>query len=232
MKKAILLTISLMFAISFCFAQQINQTDAQGRKQGIWKKNYSNGAVRYTGQFKDNHPYGVFKYYFPTGKISAVSVYSHKGAVAHIKSYHLNGKLMATGKFVDRKKDSVWNYYSETDGKLVAKENYLNGKKNGKAVVFYPSSGTPAEITHYKKGLKEGEWLKYFPNDSIYIHGFYHYDTLEGPYKVYGIDGHIQIEGRYVKGLQSGTWITYDSTGKVLYKQVFKQGVLLKESKR
>ena len=231
MKKAILLTISLMFSISFCFGQQINQTDARGRKQGIWEKNYSNGAVRYTGQFKDNHPYGVFKYYFPTGKISAVLVYSHNGTVAHIKSYHLNGKLMATGKFVDRKKDSVWNYYRETDGKLVAKESYLNGKKDGKAIVFYPSSGTPAEIIHFKKGLKDGEWLKYFPNNRIYIHGFYHDDTLEGPYKVYGIDGHIQIEGRYLKCLQNGTWITYDSTGKILYKQFFKQGVLVKKIK-
>lgn len=231
MKKALLVLPILLLSAVFCFAQNINQTDAQGRKQGHWQKTYSNGAIRYSGQFKDNHPYGVFKYYFPTGKLSAVSVYSDNGKIAHTKTYHLNGKLMAEGKFVNRKRDSVWNFYSDVDGKLVTQETYSNGLKNGKAVVYYPSTTKPAEITHFKNGHKYGEWLKFFPNDSIYIRGFYHDDTLEGLYKVYGVDGHIQIKGNYLKGLQNGTWITYDSTGKILYKQIFKRGALIKKIK-
>jgi antitoxin component YwqK of YwqJK toxin-antitoxin module len=231
MKKAILFTLSFVLSASFCFAQQINQTDVQGRKQGHWEKTYSNGAIRYKGQFKDNHPYGEFRYYFPTGHVSAISVYSDNGTVAHTKTFHLNGKPMAEGKFVNRKKDSTWNFFSDVDGKLVAKEDYLNDKKNGKAIVYYASSGKPAEITHYKNGVKDGEWVKYFPDDSVYIRGYYKNDTLEGLYKVYGIDGHIEIEGNYLKGTQNGTWITYDSTGKVLYKQLFKRGALIKQTK-
>ncbi len=229
MKKAIVFTLMLMLPISICFAQQVNQTDAQGRKQGPWQKTYSNGALRYKGQFKDNHPYGEFTYYYPTGKVSAISVYSDDGAVAHTRTFHLNGKPMAEGRFVNRKKDSTWNFYSDVDGKLVAKENYRDDKKDGKAIVYYPSSGKPAEIITYKNGKKDGEYLKYFPDDSLYIQGYYKDDTLEGPYKVYGVNGHLQIEGSYLKGMQNGTWITYDSTGKVLYKQLFKLGVLKKQ---
>lgn len=231
MKKALLFPAVFVLFTPLCFAQHINQVDVQGRKQGRWEKTYSNGALRYTGQFKDDHPYGTFKYYFPMGNLSAVSVYSDNGVVAHTKTYHLNGKLMAEGKFIHQKKDSIWNFYSEVDGKLVAKENYLNGLKNGKAVIYFPSTGKPAEITYYKNGIKNGAWLRYFPNDSVSIHGFYRDDTLEGPYQVYDVYGRLQIKGSYLKGLQNGTWITYDSTGKVLNKQVFKRGVLEKQTK-
>ncbi|MBE0650808.1 MAG: hypothetical protein IH595_08195 [Bacteroidales bacterium] len=231
MKKAALFILAIVISTSICFAQNLNQTDAQGRKQGPWEKTYSNGAVRYKGQFKDNHPYGTFKYFFPSGNVSAISVYTENGTVVHTKTFHLNGKPMAEGKFINQKKDSTWNFYSDVDGKLVAKENYLNDLKNGKATVYYPSSEKTAEITYYKNGLKDGDWIKYFPDDSVYIHGYYKNDTLEGPYKVYDIYGHIQIEGNYMKGLQNGTWVTYDSTGKVMYKQIFDRGALKKQIK-
>lgn len=231
MKKALLILPVLVLFASFCFAQNVNQTDANGLKQGHWEKTYSNGAIRYQGQFKDNHPYGEFKYYFPSGNISALSVYSEDGNIVHTKTFHLDGKPLAEGKFVHQKKDSIWNFYSDIDGKLVAKESYLNDLKNGKAIIYFPSTGKPAEITFYKNGLKDGEWLKYFPNDSVYIHGFYLKDTLEGTYKVYDSYGNLQIDGNYMKGLQNGLWTTYDSTGKVLYKQLFKLGVLKKKIK-
>ena len=62
----------LTFIISFCLfaltinAQQVNQTDKNGLKQGRWEKTYTNGAIRYQGQFRNDKPYGEFKYFILT----------------------------------------------------------------------------------------------------------------------------------------------------------------------
>lgn len=230
MKKALLLIFSLIIIVSIGLSQKVNQLDSMGRKQGKWEKTYSNSAIRYQGQFKNNQPYGEFKYFFPTGNIKAISIYSQQGTVVHIKTFYLNGKILAKGKFFHQKKDSTWNYYSDIDGKLVSKENYSQGIKDGKSIVYFSQTGKPAEITDYKNGIKNGNWIKYFPNGSIYTQGFYIHDTLEGPYKVYNINGKIEIEGYYRKGLQDRLWITYDSTGKILNKQLFYRGILKKSS--
>ena len=42
----------------------INDIDINGNKQGIWKKTYNNGLIRYKGQFKDNKPQDLFLYYY------------------------------------------------------------------------------------------------------------------------------------------------------------------------
>ena len=53
MKKLLL----FLFCIPFLsFTQEVNQTDVDGNKQGVWTKSYKNGKVRYKGQFKNDKP--------------------------------------------------------------------------------------------------------------------------------------------------------------------------------
>lgn len=217
------------FAGNEVFAQHINQKDQQGRKQGKWVKEYTNGAVRYKGQFKDNIPYGTFTYYFPTGTVKAVSVYSNNGHSVYTKTFRLNGKKLAEGKFLNRKKDSTWSYYDNLTENLVLKESYIQGVKNGKSTIFFPESGEPAEIQHYKNGIKNGIWIKYFPNGTILSEGTYVNDTLEGPFKINFPNGITELEGRYSKGLQEGLWITRDTTGALTRKQMYRKGVPVKK---
>jgi antitoxin component YwqK of YwqJK toxin-antitoxin module len=228
MKKLLLLLITMMLV--FPVAAQ-NRTDEHGLRQGKWTGTYSNGAVRYKGQFRNGKPYGTFFYYYPTGALKAKMTYSDSGHVARVTSYHLNGKPMAAGKFVDRKKDSTWRYFSETDGKLVLEENYSHGVKNGPVIIYYAGSGKPSEITEYKNGLKNGRWIKYFPDGKISTAGFYVNDTLQGEYTVYDITGKRLIQGSYKNGLQNGPWLTYDSLGRLQKKVLFRNGLPAKPKK-
>ena len=229
MNKAFLLILSLIILNATGYAQQTNRVDAQGRKQGKWTKTYSNGSVRYTGQFHNNIPCDTFRYYFPTGAVKAISVYSDSGHVVYTKTFRLNGKPLAKGKFTDRKKDSTWVYYDNLTGSPVMKESYSRGIKDGKSTVYFPDNGRPAEITHYKNGHKNGLWIKYFPSGKVLSEGTYNDDTLNGPFKVNYPNGITEMEGRYQSGLQDGLWVTRDTTGAIIKKQHYNRGVPVKK---
>ncbi len=228
MKKLLIMVFFSVISLSLVKAQ--NHTDNRGLRQGKWIGAYSNGTIRYRGQFYNGKPYGTFIYYYPSGILKATMTYADSGRTAHLKSYQLNGKLMAEGKFIGHKKDSTWLYYSETDGKLVLEENYKDGIKQGVTIIFYPETGRPSELTDYKNGHKNGRWIKYFPDGKVSTSGTYVNDTLQGDFRVYDINGTLIVRGQYKNALQDGVWLTYDTLGNLQSKEVFHNGFV--ESKK
>ncbi len=229
MKK--LLSVLLFSFLVILSASGQNRTDAKGLRQGKWTGTYSNGALRYKGQFRNGTPVGTFLYYYPTGLLKAKMTYADNGHVARVITYHLNGKPMAQGKFIDRKKDSIWRYYSDTDGKLVLEESFKKGIKDGPTIIYYGTTGKPSELTEYKNGRKNGRWITYFPDGKISTRGFYVNDTLQGPYRVYDINGKLLIKGQYKNALQEGLWTIYDTTGRLQKKEYFRSGFPVKKKK-
>ena len=227
MKKLLLVLFFSVVLTPLTRAQ--NHTDARGLRQGKWTGTYSNGSVRYRGQFRDGKPYGTFTYYYPAGMQKAKMTYTDKGKSAYVRSFHLNGKPMAEGKFIGHKKDSTWNYYSDVDGKRVLVENYKAGVKQGPTIVFYPSTGKPSKLTDYKNGHKNGRWIRYFPDGKISTSGTYVNDTLQGPFLVYDINGKLLMKGQYKNALQEGSWITYDSLGVIRKEEVYHNGLPVKK---
>ncbi len=229
MKKLLFMLFFSMALIPM--AQGQNRTDTRGLRQGKWVGTYSNGDIRYRGQFHDGKPYGTFIYFYPAGMLKAKMVYTNDSHVAHVKSFQLNGKAMAKGRFIDRKKDSTWLYFSDVDGKLVLEENYRKGIKQGPTIIFYPSTGKPSELTDFKNGRKNGRWIKYFPNGKVSTSGFYVNDTLQGSFRVYGINGKLLMQGQYKNALQEGVWMTFDSLGNLQKKEIFHGGLPVKQKK-
>jgi len=218
----IFLIVSLAFPISVV-SQNINQTDANGQKQGVWTKTYSNGVPRYEGQFKNNHPTGEFKYYYESGKIKAITIFSTDGVVARTKTYHENSQPMAEGKYIKQKRDSIWLFYSDVDGKLLSSETYKKGILHGTTKTFYPETGNVAEIIEYVNGIKEGPYKKYFPDGELMTEGTYKNDVLEGKFLLYYPNGKIQVKGKYKNGRQIGNWEYFDENGKHISEEDFKK---------
>jgi antitoxin component YwqK of YwqJK toxin-antitoxin module len=223
MRKIKLLTVLLLICPLLIVAQNINQTDGNGLKQGKWTKTYANGIPRYEGQFKNDKPYGEFKNYYISGVLKAVTKYSPDGIIARTKTFHENSLPMASGKYINQIKDSVWNYYSDTDGKLISQESYKNNKLEGKSITFYPDNGKIAESIDYINGKKEGELRKYFPEGNIMTEGTYVNDQLEGDFTLYFPNGNIQIKGKYKDGRQIGNWSYFDEEGKEVSEDDFKE---------
>lgn len=224
MKKVILLLIILIgYSVS---AQTI---DASGKKQGYWKKKDDKGNLIYEGEFKDDKPVGVFKHYYPgdTAK-RAITYFKDGGNITYTKMYHqITCKIMAEGKYIKEQKDSVWIFYDEA-GIMLSKDNYKAGKKDGKCFVYLPD-GTLAEEKIFKDGLEDGPFKQYFDGKLVKGEGKYAKGKLEGKVSYYYPNGVVAATGIYKNGHKDGVWLYKDKDGKMKDKEIFKNGVEVKQ---
>jgi len=211
-------------SVSMAFAQ--NKVDEKGRKQGYWKKAGKDGKLLYEGSFIDDKPDGKFTYYYPNGKTKIVSHFSQKGTVSRSKLFfENNGNLMAEGKYVNEKRDSIWRFYRNDTLILASDETYTLGKKNGIAKTYYPN-GKVAEEKPYKNDVLDGMWKQYYKDGVIKAQGKYVNGHMEGKVLFHYPDGKTSVMGNYVKSLKEGTWTFYKPDGKVEKTEEYKAGML------
>jgi antitoxin component YwqK of YwqJK toxin-antitoxin module len=229
MKHIVTFIFSLILFNNILFAQSnINQLDSKGLKQGEWVKTdpKTNLAV-YKGQFKDNKPIGVFKYFYEnTDLIKSEIKFKNDCKTAYAEVYYISGKIQAKGKYIDEKKDSVWTFYSEF-GEILSKENYKNGLKEGKSFIYYPNGQLLEEI-YFKNNLKEGVNKQFYESKQLKYESNYKNGKLVGKNTYYYPNGMVASVGMYNQlGNKNGVWISKDKDGKVTEKEVYDNGKLL-----
>ena len=186
-KKIVFFTLTFLI----CFvanAQDLNRTDSQGRRQGKWVDYYSNGQIRYEGQFKNGNCQGEFKYYDEQGHLKATNNYDKSGNRALNKTYSPDGTLIATGYYLNQKKDGEWRYYSRENGVLILVEENLNGKANGSSKVYY-ETGTLMMERQFVDDQLEGHAKIYYPSGALKEEGDYHHGEKTGIWKAFNEDG-------------------------------------------
>ena len=119
MRKIIIL-ISLI--ISFNLSSQMSEVDKEELKQGQWKDFYDDGSIKYNGQFINGVEQGLWKFYYQSGELKATKEFFHNGTAAATHIYYKNGNIRASGLYVNKKKDSTWNYFNE-DSVLILSSN-------------------------------------------------------------------------------------------------------------
>jgi antitoxin component YwqK of YwqJK toxin-antitoxin module len=226
--KYVLLFLPLLLSLSL-LAQT---TDANGKKQGYWKKkDEKTNRLAYEGEFKDDKPVGTFKYYYPNDSVRAIMTFKQNGKVAYARLFHqTTGKRMGEGKYIQELKDSVWTYYDES-GKLLSKDNYVNGKKHGMSYVYLPD-GRLAEERNYKTDLQHGPFKQYLDGKRLRGQGNYVNGQLDGKATYYYPNGVEVAAGFYKNGAKIGPWIYREENGKIKEKELFIDGKLasLKET--
>jgi Uncharacterized protein conserved in bacteria len=200
------------FALYGQDTQDINKTDAQGRKQGAWKK-YEKGKLVYEGQFKDNVPYGTFHYYHANGKPKSTTEFLQ--GVHKVKTiiYHENGHKASEGVFIDQKKDGVWNYYANND-RLISVEEYTMGKRSGTWKIFSKETGVLLEESNYVDNRLSGIYKTFYTDGSVSLEENYLNGVHNGRSTSYYPKGHISVTGDYRMGKRIGDWEFYDAGGK------------------
>jgi antitoxin component YwqK of YwqJK toxin-antitoxin module len=200
-----------------------NKVDAQGRKQGSWKKYYPNGNIRYEVTFKDNKPVGELKRYFENGNPSVIIQYNETGTFGEAQLFNEEDQLIAKGFYDGQLRDSLWTFFARD--KKVATESYLAGKKNGKTLIYF-TSGQIAEEINWVNDVKNGPWEQLYESGRLKTRSQHVNGKLEGEYRFYFENGEPEIEGQYKNDKEEGTWIFYNENGSVKYTLHFVEGMV------
>lgn len=224
MVRTILSFIILVSTINV-FAQKdtINQTDANGLRQGYWIKQYENGNKAAEGNFKDGKQVGVFKHYQLDGTTNKAIVEHIAGTDSTLTTYyHENGVLMSKGVYVNQKKEGLWKFYDNREI-ISSEQNFKNDKPHGKSIVYH-FNGKVAKDVDFVNGLQQGPFIEYDPNGSKLIEGTYTDGNFDGLIKFYYSNGVVKNQGVYKHAVKNGKWIYYDNEGKVLVEEVYENG--------
>ena len=219
--RLILLLFILMPFISFA---QINQTDANGLRQGLWKKRQPNGRLMYVGHFKDGKPVGEWKRFHAGGQVKAIITYKENSDTAFTQLFDKYKNKIAEGNFVSRKKEGNWIYFLK--GRKISEEQFFGGLKNGVAKQFY-ETGELLERVEWKNGKKEGKYETFYKNGSPYLQCKMHNDLRHGLCLIYYKNRKLQLEANYKNGLRHGEWKFYDDKGNLQYRLNYNNGKIL-----
>ena len=220
MKRFFFLAMVVLMSLSVV-GQDMNRTDAKGRRQGAWTDFYPNGQKRYEGQFKNDKCKGTFCYYDEQGNLQATNEFDKSGERCLNKTYAPNGRVIATGYYVNQKKEGEWKYFDRNSGQLLLLEDNKGGKVHGWSKLYNPNNGKLAEETQFVDGQPEGVCRKYSDTGVLQMECQYRQGQLNGLCKTYFPNTALKEEGQYVNGRKSGEWKTYNEDGDLLVTETF-----------
>jgi antitoxin component YwqK of YwqJK toxin-antitoxin module len=231
LKSPLLMSTFLMLWLSgaFCLLGQ-NALDEQGRKTGPWKVDYPNGNTLYEATFEEGRPVGMMVRYYENGAVRARMKFDPNIDRSFATLYYKNGKSAAEGWYAGRAKDSIWTYYSESDGTVRIREPYVKGMLHGKVLSYYPE-GNISEEVHRVQNQKKGLWKQFYSDGSLRLECTYDKDMLNGLYQVYFMDSTLKISGIYVDNQSHGVWSYYNEEGDEMYTIEFKFGKAVDQAK-
>jgi antitoxin component YwqK of YwqJK toxin-antitoxin module len=256
-----------------------------GKADGMIIRYSQNGKVEYEKGMKDGIDEGPERRYDETGKVVAETIY--KNGKAEGKSFALynkgnsdaytkteyykngvldgnyseiyeNGTVKVKGKYVNGKKDSLWETNKEdgsrkpteeykngnvikrityfTDGKVEMERNFdENSKQHGVEKKYDWETGALKTELNYVHGKQVGKQIRYITsNAGNYIETAYYNETgqKDGEYSEIFVDkNNLKVKGQYVKDKKHGKWIYGYPHGKQYKEETYENGQLIDTKK-
>ncbi len=231
--------------------EKINQTDAEGNKQGLWKEFYPDGTVKKETRYKDNTVDGYVKDYDKKGDLTEMKKYSYGKEVKNapelakpdiFKAYFEDGNVRYEGLYLNgmplgthykfhlsKRCDSV-RVYDDSTEKYTMQFKCFNLSIADSAFVYqegYLLERGPVDSLR----RRQKEWIEYNITGEFRSKGPYVDDKRIGNWEFFYPNGKTEQKGRYdKKGRAQGEWILYYDDGKILRKENYKndkrEGVL------
>lgn len=221
MQKIFFLFICLTVS-SLSFSQGLNKLNEKGEKHGKWVVPYANSSIiRYEGQFENGKPVGKFTYYGPRVNKQKEVVHVGEG-VAMAKFFNEAGIIMAEGKYVNEKRDSLWRFYKSGDLNRI--EEYSMGVLSGKSISFF-DNGRPSIICFYSNGKKDSVELEFTKKGKIVKEISYKNGKKNGLFTIYHYDGKKEMEGEYYNDEYEGELNLYNADGSLRMVMLYENGV-------
>lgn len=248
MNRLLFTCLLLVFSVAVVCAQTaVNQTDANGKKQGPWEEKTQLGSSK--GQYVDSQKDGCWTSYSPEGKLMRIENFvmgKRNGICVEIdpragyltsETYYVNDLPEGTakkyyygtnpassidyshGKINGKKKI----YYENSGGKIQEESEYKDDMKNGISN-FYNMNGDLVVEFHYLNNNLDGVQKTYYPGKKLMSEQEFAGNVENGAWREYYENGKLKTEGSYAKGVQSGTWKEYTEDGKLKYQGNYLNG--------
>lgn len=201
----------------------LNYKDINGLKQGKWIKKHYSGEKMYEGYFVDDLPKGLFFRYDRKGRLKARQYFYGDSLQASTIMFYPKGDTLSTGKFYNKRKDSIWHYYNE-DGKLLMVESYKKGVYHGD-FIYYRTDGKKWQYIHYTNGEKDGIWKQFYDNGQPMFEAVYREGMRQDTFKTYYENGQLEVEVPYKDDLKHGKFFLYDEKGNIIEQRNYVNGV-------
>ena len=213
MNKFALIFIFL-FTFSFVKAQdKFNQTDENGKKNGLWRGNYKESdRPKFEGNFEHGVETGTFNFFDDTKakSIIATRTFSENGKVAYTIFYDQKKNIVSEGKTINRLNEGEWKYYHEASKDIKMIEKYVDGKLSGIKKIFY-KNGNLAEESEYLNDKKNGLSKIYTDKGIVMEETFFKNGQYDGLAIFREPDGNISSKGMFVNGIRKGKWQFYQN---------------------
>jgi antitoxin component YwqK of YwqJK toxin-antitoxin module len=171
----LLLIVVVLTAASNMYAQKVNKTDKEGKKQGKWiylgkdrpDAGYPDEGKIEEGTYQDDRKEGYWTKYFTDGKTPKLKgEYENNRPKGNYVKYHENGKVKERGTFSrDKYLDTLERYHENGVLEYLAYYN-AEGKEEG-AVTYYYANGQVEFEYLSKNGKPTGKAIRYYENGDI-----------------------------------------------------------------
>ena len=213
---------------------------------GKKKEYYSNGKLKFDGEYKYGEKHGECKEYFDNGELEfegnyvkgkkhgkGIEYYKYEKGKIYFEGEYLNG-LKWNGKFFgfntsakseikngNGKIKTYYCYYGKLE--LEFDGEYANGKKHGKCKEYY-DNGKLKFDGEYANGKKHGKCKEYYSNGILEFEGEYLNEKRLGKCKEYYYLGNLKFEGEYKDGKKHGKCKKYYSNGNLKFEGQYLNG--------
>ena len=197
----------------------------KNRLHGNWISWYDNRLICDSGKFVNNLPDGIWKTWYPEGKLRSVRSYSAS------KWHVLNDELKKHPRFTFFPlTDMIRNNRDAYNAYTGAGQSYSTLPRSVRQDIVYDGSlkkivdlNTTQEDNGYfppfTQCLHHGLYMNFYPEGTIKDSGYYKNGLREGVWEEWLENGTIRSIGFYHHGTKKNTWKYYTSGGKLLYIQ-------------
>lgn len=164
-----IITLSLvMVLVVHAFAGDFNRKDNTGLRQGYWvitgemtgDREYAPKAKIEEGYYKNDRREGVWKKYYPSGKLRSEINFVAGRPQGNYTTYYSNGITEEKGVWEEGKNIGEFKRF-HASGKLHQHFFFAeNGKRNGTQYYFH-ENGNPALIVDIENGKESGQFKRF-----------------------------------------------------------------------
>ncbi|MGE0567920.1 MAG: toxin-antitoxin system YwqK family antitoxin [Bacteroidia bacterium] len=185
--------------------------DKDRNKIGEWVEYHNSGEFKAKGVYVNDKPTGVWKFFYPSGKLEQTGQYDKAGREQKTWIwYYESGKVMREENYYNGKREGLMVDYTE-NGDVFIKGNWFDDKKEG---IWYYENDNYFEKGKFVSGQLDSLWRGFYkPEKSKFFIGKFEYGVAEGHHTFYYRNGVKMVEGDYQGGLKQGDWKFYDETG-------------------